>query len=96
MYRDYAMSPSLVHWESQSTTSADSPTGRRYIGHHERGSHVLLFARETTGDEVGAMPYMFLGPARYVSHEGSRPIAFVWRLEHEMPADFYQRIRLAA
>jgi hypothetical protein len=29
-YRDYAISRDLIHWESQSTTRADSPTGRRY------------------------------------------------------------------
>ena len=29
-YRDFALSSRLFHWESQSTTSADSPTGRRY------------------------------------------------------------------
>jgi hypothetical protein len=27
MYRDFALSPSLFHWESQSTTSSTSPTG---------------------------------------------------------------------
>ena len=98
MYRDYAISPSLLHWESQSTTSVESPTGRRYIAHRALGSNVLLFVREALQDDMGndGAPYLFLGPARYVSHEGSRPIAFVWRLLHEMPADFYQRVRLAA
>jgi hypothetical protein len=33
-YRDLALGPSLFHWESQSTTTAASPTGQRYI-HHE-------------------------------------------------------------
>ena len=37
-YRDYAISPELIHWESQSTTSADSPTGRRYRDHVGDGS----------------------------------------------------------
>ena len=30
-YRDYAISPELIHWESQSATALDSDTGRRYI-----------------------------------------------------------------
>ncbi len=42
-YRDDAVSRTLIHWESQSTTSAASPTGQRYIHHAERGSKVLLF-----------------------------------------------------
>ena len=39
MYRDYAVNERLFHWQSQSTTSAESPTGRRYIGHAARGLH---------------------------------------------------------
>lgn len=96
MYQDYAISPELVHWESQSTTSVDSPTGRRYLGHRELGTHVLLFARQTGDDELGASPYLFLGPARYVTHRGSKPIAITWKLDHPMPADFYAHARVAA
>jgi hypothetical protein len=36
LYRDYAISPTLFHWESQSTQSAGSPTIRRYEEHARR------------------------------------------------------------
>ena len=42
-YRDLALGPALFHWESQSTTTAASPTGQRYIHHEARGSRVLLY-----------------------------------------------------
>jgi hypothetical protein len=45
-YRDLALGPSLFHWESQSTTTASSATGQRYIHHADRGSRVLLFVPE--------------------------------------------------
>lgn len=87
MYEDYAMSDRLFHWQSQSTTSADSPTGQRYIRHREHGYTPLLFVREHKYLPTGlAAPYSFLGPAEYVSHDGSRPISIVWRLLHPMPA----------
>jgi hypothetical protein len=44
--RDLALGPSLFHWESQSTTTAASATGQRYVHHAARGSRVLLFVRE--------------------------------------------------
>ena len=44
MYRDYPISPTLFHWESQSVTSVASPTGQRYVN---GTSTVLLFVRET-------------------------------------------------
>src|SRR6185503_427390 len=45
-YRDYPISPRLFHWESQSTTTAASRMGQRYIHHQEQGSRVLLCVRE--------------------------------------------------
>ncbi len=96
MYRDYAVSPDLIHWESQSTTSSESPTGQRYINHVDRGSRVLLFCREASSGEFGAQPYFFLGPARYVTHAGSRPMAITWRLDRSMPADFFEAASILA
>ena len=42
-YRDLALGPALLHWESQSSTTATSPTGQRTIHHASRGSKVLLY-----------------------------------------------------
>lgn len=93
MYRDYPISPTLFHWESQSTTSVESKTGQRYL----RGeSQVLIFAREEQKDEFGTSAYMLLGPARYRSHTGSRPIAITWELQHAMPADFFAAATVVA
>jgi superfamily II DNA or RNA helicase/HKD family nuclease len=89
MYRDYAISPELFHWETQSTTSVASPTGQRYLNHRQRGSHVLLFTRQHRLDELGTAAYTFLGPAEYVSHSGDRPIAITWRLSNPMPSDVF-------
>ena len=84
-YQDYAISPELIHWESQSTTSVASPTGQRYLHHEERGSNVVLFARLRADDRS----FWCLGPATYVRHEGERPIAITWRLHHRLPADLF-------
>lgn len=93
MYRDYPISPTLFHWESQSTTRVSSPTGQRYVN---GTSTVLLFVRETQKDDFGTSPYLFLGPATYVSHQGEKPIAITWKLEHAMPIDFYNAAAVAA
>ncbi len=86
MYADYPISRELFHWESQSTTSVNSPTGQRYL---TGTSTVLLFARQEPKDEFGTSPYLFLGPASHVSHTGDRPIAITWRLGTPMPMDFF-------
>jgi superfamily II DNA or RNA helicase len=96
MYRDYAISPTLFHWESQSTTSEQSPTGQRYVNHKQRGSRIFLFVRLNKTTSTGAAPYLFLGPAEYVSHKGERPMAITWRLQHPIPPDFFQEARAVA
>ncbi|MFJ3761264.1 DUF3427 domain-containing protein [Streptomyces sp. NPDC090080] len=87
-YRDYALSPQLFHWESQNATAENSPTGQRYQHHDEQGSHVLLFMRRYKTTDMGkSHPWMLLGPASYVEHTGSKPMAITWRLEYPLPAD---------
>jgi hypothetical protein len=84
-YRDYAISRELIHWESQSTTRADSETGLRYQQHLQRGASVMLFARLRSDDRA----FSFLGPADYVSHESELPMAITWRLHHRLPGDLF-------
>ena len=90
-YQDYAISPSLVHWQSQSVTRAESDTGRRYREHARRGSSIVLFARLDQDDRA----FWFVGPARYVSHEGERPMSIRWRLAHELPGDLFAQFAAA-
>jgi superfamily II DNA or RNA helicase/HKD family nuclease len=87
MYRDFPISPTLFHWESQSTTSVSSVTGRRYLSGE---STVLLFARQTNVGALGTEPYVFLGPADLVDHSGEKPIAITWKLPTPMPTDFFR------
>jgi superfamily II DNA or RNA helicase len=96
-YADYPISPTRFHWESQSKTSQASAIGQRYIHHVARGSRVIMFVRENRRDERDmSPPYLCLGPARHVSHESDRPVKIVWELERPMPAEIYQRTKLAA
>jgi superfamily II DNA or RNA helicase len=90
-YRDYAISRDLIHWESQSATSVASPTGQRYLNHEQQGSSVVLFARLRADDRA----LWCLGPATYVRHEGDRPIAITWRLQHSLPGDLYAEFAAA-
>jgi superfamily II DNA or RNA helicase len=96
LYKDYAISPTRFHWQSQSTTSQASPTGQRYIRHRDRGTNLLLFVRERKDEDGRTVPYTFLGPVDYVSHRGERPISFIYDLRHPMPADFFRLAKVAA
>jgi hypothetical protein len=91
-YRDYAINPELIHWQSQSTTRADSETGLRYQRHAELGTSVMLFARLRTDDRA----FWFLGPATYVRHESELPMSVTWKLEYRLPGDLFASFRAAA
>jgi len=86
MYNDYACDNHLFHWESQGATSIASDTGQRYINDKSESHKVLFFVRSDK-KEYGSKTavYTCLGNARYVSHEGERPIEILWRLDHSIP-----------
>ncbi len=89
MYEDYSINEWLFHWQSQSTTSEGSPTGRRYVTGRDadgRPTRVALFVREYKRDAGGTAPYVYLGLVSCASHEGSRPMSIVWRLGRPIPA----------
>ena len=90
-YRDYAISRTLIHWESQSITRADSATGLRYRNHERDGRAILLFTRLRADDRA----FWFLGPATYRGHVGERPMAITWELHHPLSGDLYQSFAAA-
>ncbi len=86
LYKDYAIDDLHFHWQSQSTTSSSSPTGRRYVEHEKAGGRVLLFVREYKAINGVTQPFTCLGTASYERHTGSKPMSIIWRLHHPIPA----------
>lgn len=91
MYEDYAINDELFHWQTQSGLSDGSGTAKRYIEHVKRQSYISLFVREYKKTETHTSSYMFLGNADYVSHEGNKPISFVWKLHEPIPANLISK-----
>lgn len=96
-YRDYPISPVLMHWESQSTTTLNSKAARRYIHHQETGGSIIIATRFSKQNAVGtASAYTFLGNVDYVSHKSEKPIQFEWALRREMPKQLFVAGRTVA
>lgn len=49
------------------------------------GGRVVFFVREYKEENSFTSPFIFLGEAEYVKHEGEKPLSFVWRLKEDMP-----------
>ena len=91
MYEDYAINDELFHWQTQSGLSDTSQTALRYINHERKGSNISLFVREYKKTGAHTSAYTFLGDAKYVEHHGNKPISFVWKLRHKIPANLLQK-----
>ncbi len=91
MYDDYALNEELFHWQTQSGLSVESATAKRYIENTKNGGNVSLFVREYKKIGAYTSSYVFLGNADYVSHEGNKPISFVWQLKNKIPANLIQK-----
>ncbi len=92
-YADYFIAPDLLHWESQSITTAASANGQRLI--HDLGRH-LVFVRADKDLDGRTCPFMCLGFAHSISHSGEKPIKLVFKLEHAVPDHIYVGLRAAA
>lgn len=87
MYHDYAMSPTLFHWQTQNNTKPQSKRGIGYIKQKENNKTFILFVREQAEDENGkTIGFVNFGLVDFVKYEGSQPMNITWKLKHPMPA----------
>jgi superfamily II DNA or RNA helicase/HKD family nuclease len=98
MYLDSAINELLFQWESPSTISDSTPTGKRFVNHETLGSFFHLFVREVENDVEGGrkMPYMYLGTCRYQSHSGNKPMRILWQMDFPIPADVLVKSKILA
>ncbi|MGV8150027.1 MAG: DUF3427 domain-containing protein, partial [Alkaliphilus sp.] len=96
MYKDYAISRELFHWQSQNKTTPQSRTGKRYINSDGTDNQVLLFVREYNKQANGAgAPFYFLGKVTHLSNIGSKPMNIIWKLEEKMTEEIKIKIKSA-
>lgn len=97
MYEDYALSDEVFHWQSQNSTAPNTPTGQAYINHKRIGRKILLFVREQNKDEYGnTLPFVFLGEAGFIRHQGAKPMSIEWKLEERIPSFILKESRKLA
>jgi superfamily II DNA or RNA helicase len=95
-YEDYLITPTRLHWQSQSTTTQESKTGQNYINFKERGYSILFFARVDRTVDGQTMPFAFLGQAsELLKFAGDRPISMEWELANPVPAEIFEEVRAA-
>jgi superfamily II DNA or RNA helicase/HKD family nuclease len=90
MYRDFAISQSKFHWETQNATGPDTPTGRRYLAQSQGDSNVLLATRMNKFDEIGTAAFTLLGKAQISACEGAFPMQVTLELERRMPLSVFE------
>jgi superfamily II DNA or RNA helicase/HKD family nuclease len=95
MYRDWALTEKLFHWESPNSWLKHKGEGKRFIDEISSEIPVFLFVRESKKDDWGRLrPYTFLGPAtlEHNSLEGQQPIAMRFELKYKMPTSYFRKI----
>ncbi|MBZ5858374.1 DUF3427 domain-containing protein [Flavihumibacter profundi] len=86
LYDDFAINDILFQWQSQNSVKPESVKGQLYINHVKLERRILLFVREKKEDEYkNTMASVFLGEAKLVEHNGSKPMNIVWELSEPMP-----------
>lgn len=92
MYDDYAIDPYHFHWQSPNSASDTTPQGILLINHKRKGYKVLLFVREYKKEYSGVgAAFHYLGPVEYISHNGSKPMNMLWRMEYPIPSSIERK-----
>ena len=89
-YRDYAVSPSVFHWQSPAASHARTKDGRRILGAKEGHGTMWLFVRQSRDDEFGSSPFCFMGAFRPTELQGERPISVIGELAVPLPPAWFE------
>lgn len=80
-YMDHWVDETRFHRQSQNATEPASKRGQEIIRHAALGIDVHLFVREHKLLAGKAAPFVYQGRVRCESHQGSRPMSVVFRVE---------------
>jgi hypothetical protein len=89
-YRDFAISPTQFHWQSQSTARPESGDGKRIVDAVNAIGTMWLFVRRARKDEFGTEPYVFMGAFTPTKIEGAKPMSVTGALANAMPAKWFE------
>ena len=87
-YHDYAVSPTVFHWQTQNAAGPDTPGGRRYIESRTNGWTFQLFVRTTP-----EAAYVACGPVSIANESdvsGNRPMNIRWTLGVPLPLAMFR------
>ena len=88
LYRDWALTQEVFHWESPNNWIPGARSGQRFLEEIEGAVPVYLFVRESKKDRLGrTAPYLLMGSVHLVegSAQGERPIAMKFKLSAKLP-----------
>lgn len=88
-FRDYAISPSRFHWQTQNSAGPATPIGKQYLGSPENGWTFQLFVR--TNRET---PFFACGPVSLLKASGSSPMDIIWQLGTPLPARLFREFNV--
>jgi hypothetical protein len=89
-YRDYAVSPSVFHWQTPAATYVESEVGQRILRAKQGLGTMWLFVRQSQKDEFGSSPFCFMGSFRPTELQGERPISVTGELAVPLPPAWFE------
>lgn len=84
-FRDYAISPSRFHWQSQNSASPATPIGKQYLASPGNGWKFQLFVRSNRDSA-----FVACGPVDLLESSGARPMNIIWQLGTPLPARLFR------
>ncbi len=89
-YRDFAITPTEFHWQSQSSARPDTKDGKRIVAAKNGVGTMWLFVRPKRNDTIGTQSYTFMGAFHPTKIEGMQPMSVTGTLANAMPPALFE------
>lgn len=89
-FRDFAISPTEFHWESQRATGEKGAQRRQIELAREGKATMWLFIRDERENAHGTAPFTFMGRFKPQSIEGANPVRVTGFLDDPMPGHWFE------
>lgn len=80
-------------WQSASSTTLESEIGQKLINNIEKNIKMHLFIRKYRQIDGVIEPYIYMGMADTVYHEGEKPITVHLKLRNKVPMKIYNELK---
>lgn len=88
-YKDKIIDNFHIQWETQNSTSTDSPVGKKLINNINENIKLYIFVRKIKEIDKITQPFMYIGTGDIIKYKNNKPITTIIKLHNKISGNIY-------